>query len=92
MFNLMIFCCRYLSRWIRLLFGREFPIHDLLFVWDAILAHRPTLSLVDYIFVAMLEQIRDLCKLLIYYILLIIRPLTRKTFSSLTRKRDLAGG
>uniref|UniRef100_A0A915AFU9 Rab-GAP TBC domain-containing protein n=3 Tax=Parascaris univalens TaxID=6257 RepID=A0A915AFU9_PARUN len=47
-------------RWIRLLFGREFPIHDLLFVWDAILAHRPTLSLVDYIFVAMLEQIRDL--------------------------------
>ncbi|VDM38800.1 unnamed protein product [Toxocara canis] len=47
-------------RWIRLLFGREFPIHDLLFVWDAILAHRPPLSLIDYIFVAMLEQIRAL--------------------------------
>ncbi|KHN74040.1 TBC1 domain family member 5 [Toxocara canis] len=47
-------------RWIRLLFGREFPIHDLLFVWDAILAHRPPLSLIDYIFVAMLEQIRVL--------------------------------
>ncbi|VDK26371.1 unnamed protein product [Anisakis simplex] len=47
-------------RWIRLLFGREFPVHDLLFVWDAILAHQPILSLVDYIFVAMLEQIRDL--------------------------------
>uniref|UniRef100_A0A0R3RJV4 Rab-GAP TBC domain-containing protein n=1 Tax=Elaeophora elaphi TaxID=1147741 RepID=A0A0R3RJV4_9BILA len=47
-------------RWLRLLFGREFPIHDLLFVWDAIFAFRPPLSLVDYIFVAMLEYIRHL--------------------------------
>ncbi|VDK72716.1 unnamed protein product [Onchocerca ochengi] len=47
-------------RWLRLLFGREFPIHDLLFIWDAIFAFRPSLSLVDYIFVAMLEYIRHL--------------------------------
>ncbi|VDN07460.1 unnamed protein product [Thelazia callipaeda] len=47
-------------RWLRLLFGREFPIHDLLFVWDAIFAYKPLLSLVDYIFVAMLEYIRHL--------------------------------
>ncbi|KAL4003829.1 Rab-GTPase-TBC domain family protein [Acanthocheilonema viteae] len=47
-------------RWLRLLFGREFPIHDLLFIWDAIFAFRPPLSLVDYIFVAMLEYIRHL--------------------------------
>ncbi|CAG9532496.1 unnamed protein product [Cercopithifilaria johnstoni] len=47
-------------RWLRLLFGREFPIHDLLFVWDAIFAFRPPLALVDYIFVAMLEYIRHL--------------------------------
>ncbi|EJD74406.1 TBC1 domain family member 5 [Loa loa] len=47
-------------RWLRLLFSREFPIHDLLFVWDAIFAFRPSLSLVDYIFVAMLEYIRHL--------------------------------
>uniref|UniRef100_A0A915PCB7 Rab-GAP TBC domain-containing protein n=1 Tax=Setaria digitata TaxID=48799 RepID=A0A915PCB7_9BILA len=47
-------------RWLRLLFGREFPIHDLLFVWDAIFAFRPPLSLVDYIFVAMLQYIRHL--------------------------------
>lgn len=50
----------YFRRWLRLLFGREFPIHDLLFLWDAIFAYRPPLSLVDYIFVAMLEQIRHL--------------------------------
>lgn len=50
------------SRWLRLLFGREFPIHDLLFVWDAIFAFRPPLSLVDYVFVAMLEYIRHLSK------------------------------
>ncbi|MFH4977310.1 hypothetical protein AB6A40_004019 [Gnathostoma spinigerum] len=47
-------------RWLRLLFGREFPVHDLLFLWDAIFAFPPPLVLVDYIFVAMLVQIRDL--------------------------------
>lgn len=47
-------------RWLRLLFGREFPIHDLLIVWDAIFADGISFDLVDYIFVAMLIAIRDL--------------------------------
>uniref|UniRef100_A0A914CC24 Rab-GAP TBC domain-containing protein n=1 Tax=Acrobeloides nanus TaxID=290746 RepID=A0A914CC24_9BILA len=47
-------------RWLRLMFGREFPMHDLLFLWDAILADRPQLVLVDYIFIAMLVLIRHL--------------------------------
>ncbi|KAF8790069.1 TBC1 domain family member 5 like protein [Argiope bruennichi] len=47
-------------RWLRLLFGREFTIHDLLIVWDAIFADSITFHLVDYIFVAMLISIRDL--------------------------------
>uniref|UniRef100_A0A0N5A874 Rab-GAP TBC domain-containing protein n=1 Tax=Syphacia muris TaxID=451379 RepID=A0A0N5A874_9BILA len=47
-------------RWLRLLFGREFPLHDVLYVWDAIFACKPPLSLVDYMFVAFLEQIRHL--------------------------------
>ncbi|GIY67634.1 TBC1 domain family member 5 [Caerostris darwini] len=47
-------------RWLRLLFGREFTIHDLLIVWDAIFADSSTFQLVDYIFVAMLISIRDL--------------------------------
>uniref|UniRef100_A0A3Q3RX89 TBC1 domain family member 5 n=1 Tax=Mastacembelus armatus TaxID=205130 RepID=A0A3Q3RX89_9TELE len=46
-------------RWVRLLFGREFPLQDLLVVWDALFADSVTLDLVDYIFVAMLLYIRD---------------------------------
>ncbi|XP_029445130.1 TBC1 domain family member 5 isoform X2 [Rhinatrema bivittatum] len=46
-------------RWIRLLFGREFPLQDLLVIWDALFADSITLDLVDYIFVAMLLYIRD---------------------------------
>ncbi|NXL59218.1 TBCD5 protein, partial [Chordeiles acutipennis] len=46
-------------RWVRLLFGREFPLQDLLVIWDALFADSITLNLVDYIFVAMLLYIRD---------------------------------
>ncbi|XP_070777449.1 TBC1 domain family member 5 isoform X2 [Enoplosus armatus] len=46
-------------RWVRLLFGREFPLQDLLVVWDALFGDSITLDLVDYIFVAMLLYIRD---------------------------------
>ncbi|KAL0961840.1 hypothetical protein UPYG_G00332360 [Umbra pygmaea] len=46
-------------RWVRLLFGREFPLQDLLVVWDALFADSVTLDLVDYVFVAMLLYIRD---------------------------------
>ncbi|KAK3106658.1 hypothetical protein FSP39_024666, partial [Pinctada imbricata] len=47
-------------RWVRLLFGREFPMQDLLALWDAIFADGIGFELVDYIFVAMLLYIRDL--------------------------------
>lgn len=53
----LVFCV--FSRWVRLLFGREFPLQDLLVVWDALFADSITLDLVDYIFVAMLLYIRD---------------------------------
>ncbi|XP_027013228.1 TBC1 domain family member 5 isoform X2 [Tachysurus fulvidraco] len=46
-------------RWVRLLFGREFSLQDLLVVWDSLLADSITLDLVDYVFVAMLLYIRD---------------------------------
>ncbi|XP_037701505.1 TBC1 domain family member 5 isoform X1 [Choloepus didactylus] len=46
-------------RWVRLLFGREFPLQDLLVVWDALFADGLSLSLVDYVFIAMLLYIRD---------------------------------
>lgn len=45
-------------RWIRLLFGREFPLDDVLNVWDALFAIDSTLELVDMIAVAMLLRIR----------------------------------
>ncbi|XP_048464010.1 TBC1 domain family member 5 [Rhincodon typus] len=46
-------------RWVRLLFGREFPLQDLLVMWDTLFADSVTLDLVDYVFVAMLLYIRD---------------------------------
>ncbi|QSZ34925.1 hypothetical protein DSL72_007787 [Monilinia vaccinii-corymbosi] len=48
----------FLIRWIRLLFGREFPFNDLLGVWDILFAEDPELDLVDLICVAMLLRIR----------------------------------
>uniref|UniRef100_A0A158PBR0 Rab-GAP TBC domain-containing protein n=1 Tax=Angiostrongylus cantonensis TaxID=6313 RepID=A0A158PBR0_ANGCA len=47
-------------RWLRLLFGREFAVHDLLYVWDVILCDRPISRMVECIYVAMLVQIRHL--------------------------------
>lgn len=49
-------------RWIRLLFGREFPFDELLDLWDALLAEDPALDLVDMVCVAMLLRIRWQCK------------------------------
>ncbi|KAA8912709.1 rab-GTPase-TBC domain-containing protein [Sphaerosporella brunnea] len=48
----------FLIRWIRLLFGREFPFEELLAVWDVLFAEDPDLHLVDLICVAMLLRIR----------------------------------
>jgi len=45
-------------RWMRLLFGREFQMQDLLVVWDAIFADG--FALCDYIFASMLIVIRKL--------------------------------
>ncbi len=45
-------------RWMRLLFGREFQMQDLLVIWDAIFADG--FALCDYIFAAMLIVIRKL--------------------------------
>lgn len=51
-------------RWIRLLFGREFPFEDLLALWDILLAEDPALDLVDMVCVAMLLRIRWECKVI----------------------------
>lgn len=45
-------------RWIRLLFGREFPFNELLALWDTLFAEDPGLELVDMVCVAMLLRIR----------------------------------
>lgn len=45
-------------RWIRLLFGREFPLPSVLEMWDAIFADSSSMSLVEYLCVAMLVLIR----------------------------------
>ncbi|KAK4539091.1 hypothetical protein LTR36_001929, partial [Oleoguttula mirabilis] len=48
----------FLLRWIRLLFGREFPFDDVLTVWDVIFAEDTSLELVDHLCLAMLLRIR----------------------------------
>lgn len=49
-------------RWIRLLFGREFPFDDVLAVWDLVIAENVRASLIDMICVSMLLRIRWQCK------------------------------
>ncbi|KAK3912671.1 TBC1 domain family member 5 [Frankliniella fusca] len=44
-------------RWLRLLFGQEFPLQDLLYLWDAIFSEGD--DLVNYVVVSMLSAIRD---------------------------------
>jgi TBC1 domain family member 5 len=46
------------SRWVRLLFGREFGFVDVLRVWDVLFAENINLQLVDMICIVMLLQIR----------------------------------
>ncbi|KAI8994920.1 hypothetical protein BDB01DRAFT_774606 [Pilobolus umbonatus] len=46
-------------RWIRLLFGREFEIHELFKLWDAIFAQDPTLQIVECICLVILLRMRD---------------------------------
>lgn len=46
-------------RWLRLLFGREFGLLDLLMLWDAIFAEDDKFHLTSYVVVAMLIAIRD---------------------------------
>ena len=48
----------FLIRWVRLLFGREFPFEDVLALWDILFAEDPALDLVDLISVSMLLRIR----------------------------------
>ena len=48
----------FLIRWVRLLFGREFPFEDVLALWDTLFAEDPGLDLVDLISVSMLLRIR----------------------------------
>lgn len=55
------------SRWLRLMFGGEFSLMDLLVIWDTIFAKSPEdFALVDYVFVAMLVLLRVQCKYIIF--------------------------
>uniref|UniRef100_A0A5S6QTU1 Rab-GAP TBC domain-containing protein n=1 Tax=Trichuris muris TaxID=70415 RepID=A0A5S6QTU1_TRIMR len=47
-------------RWMRLLFGREFPLQDLLLIWDTVFAKGPPYQLIECIFVQMLCWIKPI--------------------------------
>lgn len=49
------------SRWLRLLFTREFNIHDVMVLWDGLFAVDPSLEVALWICVAMLIRIRNHC-------------------------------
>ena len=53
------------SRWMRLLFGREFAFEDVLVMWDHLFAEGLRPELVDFVCVAMLLRIRWTCMFLI---------------------------
>ncbi|KAJ5919773.1 hypothetical protein N7454_009608 [Penicillium verhagenii] len=46
------------DRWMRLLFGREFPFDDVLKTWDVLFAHGLRSDLIDFTCIAMLLRIR----------------------------------
>ncbi|KAF9187738.1 hypothetical protein BGZ51_001123 [Haplosporangium sp. Z 767] len=46
-------------RWFRLLFSREFPMDDVLKIWDGIFAKDPSLNICIFIGLALLLRIRD---------------------------------
>uniref|UniRef100_A0AC35TR07 Rab-GAP TBC domain-containing protein n=1 Tax=Rhabditophanes sp. KR3021 TaxID=114890 RepID=A0AC35TR07_9BILA len=46
-------------RWLLLLFGREFTFPDVLYVWDVILSDEDPSTMIDFIYVGLLVQIRD---------------------------------
>ncbi|KAL4906610.1 hypothetical protein BDW74DRAFT_150810 [Aspergillus multicolor] len=48
----------FLTRWMRLLFGREFPFQEMLVIWDALFAEGLRPELVDFVCVAMLLRVR----------------------------------
>ena len=54
-----IFCHN--SRWLRLLFTREFSMPDALRLWDGLFACDPSLDLARWVCVAMLIRIRNEC-------------------------------
>ncbi|PWY73825.1 RabGAP/TBC [Aspergillus sclerotioniger CBS 115572] len=48
----------FLTRWMRLLFGREFAFQDVLLIWDRLFAEGLRPELIDFVCVAMLLRIR----------------------------------
>lgn len=46
------------SRWMRLLFGREFPFEDVLSIWDGLFANGLRCELIEFVCVAMLLRVR----------------------------------
>ncbi|KAF2157012.1 RabGAP/TBC [Myriangium duriaei CBS 260.36] len=48
----------FLMRWIRLLFGREFPFDDVLLMWDLIFSDDPRLESVELICIVMMLRVR----------------------------------
>ena len=50
------------SRWLRLLFSREFSFRESMILWDGLFALDPSLELAQWVCVAMLVRIRNKCK------------------------------
>lgn len=53
-----MYCLVYRSRWVRLLFSREFPFDQTLVLWDTLFSVDPSFKLIDLVCTAMLIRIR----------------------------------
>jgi TBC1 domain family member 5 len=56
------------SRWLRVLFTREFNMHDAMVLWDGIFAVDASLEIALWICVAMLIRIRTQCALFVQFL------------------------
>jgi TBC1 domain family protein 5 len=61
------------SRWLRLLFTREFNLRQAMILWDGIFAVDTTMQLAYWVCVAMLVRIRNKCNV---YVEKVFRMLT----------------
>ena len=72
----------FISRWLRMLFTREFTMEDAMVLWDGLFACDPSFDLAPWVCVAMLIRIRNQCKFKNSIRIYLFKPLLRPVIPS----------